>query len=199
MADPASAGPIKSSKFGRKPIAKEFTKADQERFRNLLELANSSHYEGERANALAAAQRLAERHGMTLEEAASWRPSAPQPAEPHVTSADPFAYRRNVQPGSHQWWQMSLNQAAMDADKNRWESAVRAARNRGLDGSEAGNRAGTPPNAKRSNSRSRRNPISHAAVLLKETSLPFDEIADITGLDVYKIVGMKLKMRKAAA
>ena len=39
------------------------------------------------------------------------------------------------------------------------------------------------------------NPERHAAVLLRETKLPFREVAEITGLDVYKVVGMKLKMR----
>ena len=34
-------------------------------------------------------------------------------------------------------------------------------------------------------------------MLLRETSLPFEEVARITGLDVYKVVGMKLKMRAA--
>ena len=38
---------------------------------------------------------------------------------------------------------------------------------------------------------------TNAAILLRETSLPFDEVARITGLDVYKVVGMKLKMRAA--
>ena len=39
-------------------------------------------------------------------------------------------------------------------------------------------------------------PEVHAAVLLRETRLPFREVADITGLDIYDVVGMKLKMRK---
>jgi hypothetical protein len=43
----------------------------------------------------------------------------------------------------------------------------------------------------------RMNPTRHAAILLKETSLPFNEVARITGLNVYKVVGMKLKMRAA--
>ena len=35
-------------------------------------------------------------------------------------------------------------------------------------------------------SKARRNPSQHAVVLLKETALPFDEIANITGLSIYK-------------
>jgi hypothetical protein len=34
--------------------------------------------------------------------------------------------------------------------------------------------------------------------LLKETSFSFEEIADITGLSVYKVIAMKLKSRDAA-
>ena len=69
-------------------------------------------------------------------------------------------------------------------------------RERGLDGANKSetDRFGT----RRPNSKSRRNPISHATVLLKETSLPFQEIADITGLDIYDVIAMKLKMRAAA-
>ena len=46
--------------------------------------------------------------------------------------------------------------------------------------------------------KARRNPLKHAEVLLKETSLHFDEIAEITGLNIYEVVGIKLKLRKAA-
>ena len=40
-----------------------------------------------------------------------------------------------------------------------------------------------------------RNPTDHAEVLLKETSLSSHEIAEMTGLDVYEVFGMKLKNR----
>ena len=35
-------------------------------------------------------------------------------------------------------------------------------------------------------------------MLLSETSLPLKEIVSLTGLDIYEIVGMKLKMRANA-
>ena len=35
-----------------------------------------------------------------------------------------------------------------------------------------------------------------ARVLLLETSLPIEEIAGITGLDVYRVAAMKLKLRE---
>jgi hypothetical protein len=43
--------------------------------------------------------------------------------------------------------------------------------------------------------RRRMNPSRHAATLLRETSLSFREIASITGLDIYAVVGLKLKLR----
>ena len=42
------------------------------------------------------------------------------------------------------------------------------------------------------------NPFSHARTLIRETSLPLREIASITGLDIYQVVGLKLKMRTVA-
>ena len=192
-------------------IAKQFTETDQERLRNLLELAESSPFPGERDNALAAAKRLAERHGMSLEEAASWRPDRqrasgpPGPPGPSGPSGrhsamdgdfvSPFVYRPDRKTADR-WQRTSLDPAAQEAEKKRWQEAVNAARQRGLDGGEKSEteRFGT----RRPNSRSRRNPIAHATVLLKETSLPFEEIADITGLDIYDVIAMKLKLRAAA-
>ena len=46
---------------------------------------------------------------------------------------------------------------------------------------------------------SRRGPLVHARVLLRETRLPLSEIASICGLDVYTVAGLKLKMREDAA
>ena len=35
-------------------------------------------------------------------------------------------------------------------------------------------------------------------LLLAETSLPLEEVVELTGLNIYDIVGLKLKMRSAA-
>ena len=60
-------------------IATSFNDAERKRFQGLLRLAAESPYVGERENALAAARRMAERHGMTVEEAAGMeRPRAAQ-------------------------------------------------------------------------------------------------------------------------
>lgn len=39
---------------------------------------------------------------------------------------------------------------------------------------------------------------NHARLLLAETSLPLEEVVELTGLNIYDIVGLKLKMRSAA-
>lgn len=162
------------------------------RFRNLLELANSSKFEGERANALAAAERLATKHGLSLDEAARWSPEqAPQQPKygrAHTGRMSPFDLRANSN--------VAADTKSHEEDKARWQEAVQTAKTRGLD-QEKG-RSNRQESRPRSSSKSRRNPLTHAEVLLKETSLPCLEIVDITGLDIYTIVGMKLKLRKAA-
>lgn len=162
------------------------TGAEQTRFRNLLELANSSKFEGERANALDAARRIAERHGMTLEEAAR---TGLEPRQPIPMTAD------GRRPDPRAAYFAYAQQQAAEREKRRWEDAVQKARERGLDGGiDAQTRNDLRP---RRTSRARRDPVKHASVLLEETRLPFNEIADITGLSVYAVVGMKLKMRSA--
>lgn len=80
-------------------------------------------------------------------------------------------------------------------EKRRWNAAYEAARRRGLDGeAEAnGGKPRRPPQQPKSNRRM--NPFQHARSLLRETSLPLSEIADITRLSIYQVVGLKLKMR----
>lgn len=127
---------------------------------------------------------------MTLEEAARWRPEPERPPTPEVD----FSVYRPDRRTSHQWFREALDPTV---EKERWEKAVHRARERGLDRSEEAARS--RPNQRKWSSRARRNPYSHAEVLLKETGLPFSEIASITGLDIYTVVALKLKMRRYAA
>jgi hypothetical protein len=158
-----------------------------------LRLAAESPFEGERGNALAAATRMAERAGLTLEEAAG----AAEPAEPRQE-----APRR--QGGATAWEAASLGRFAhalhlmdhyLHRDKVRREAALQAARQRGLDAEELKKQA--PSLGARPSSDRRMDPVKHAAVLLQDTSLPFHEVAAITGLDIYEVVGLKLKLRAA--
>jgi hypothetical protein len=178
---------------GALAINTEFSSRERERFRNLLELAKSSKFDGERSNAMAAATRLAAKHGLSLEEAARFQGNPAQEITPKPRrqpgTSDPFGYpaRATAADVSHA--------ARMADEKQRWKDAVENARQRGLDKSEKSRAGAARP--KRFN-RSRRNPMAHATVLLKETRLSLHEIADISGLDIYAVVGVKLKMRNGA-
>jgi Protein of unknown function (DUF2786) len=178
-----------------RPISTPFNEDERRRFRNLLELANSSPYQGERDNAMAAAERLAQRHGMTLEQAAGGGMQTPR-QEPPPRSGPEMAQERELARVVH------LMDYQIQLDKARIAEAMQAAVERGYD-----------PNADRiphrrqpqalqnwrpSRSRRRMEPHRHARVLLEETALPIEEIADITGLDVYKVAGLKLQLRRSS-
>ena len=81
-------------------------------------------------------------------------------------------------------------------DKARWQSAVKEAQNRGLDWFEQKKTVKELRQYKFG--KTRRHPVKHAQVLLNETSLRFSEIAQITGLNVYQVVTIKLQLREAA-
>ncbi len=158
-------------------------------------MAAESPYEGERANALAAATRLAARCGLTLDEAAAGAPQQePPPQEPR--SDDFMAEDLGFRPHTLDRFARAVH--LMDSyimtDKARRADALREAQSRGLDAEEL-RRAVTSSVLNARSSRRRMNPIRHATTLLRETSLSFREIASITGLDIYAVVGLKLKLR----
>ena len=128
---------------------------------------------------------------MSLKEAAGSPPS-----EPNVnrwSRASNFHNYPYVAPHVSNVLKNSHNEAL---DKARWQSAVKEAQNRGLDWSE---QKKTVRELRQHKFRkARRHPVKHAQVLLNETSLPFFEIAQITGLNVYQIVTIKLQLREAA-
>ncbi len=163
----------------------------RERFRALLNLAAESPFEGERDNAMAAAARLAEQHGMSLDEAA--RPPA-RPPEAPVGRRDESAFGSVAAKFSGYF---DPGERQLRADKARRDAALRDALERGLD---ANRRSGDDRTMRRraSSSQAQRSPRSHAHVLLAETSFSLEEIVGLTGLDIYQVVGLKLKMRSAA-
>ncbi|MGD1880498.1 MAG: hypothetical protein ACFB13_23730 [Kiloniellaceae bacterium] len=179
-------------------ISAGFSEAERQRFHNLLQLAAESPFEGERTNALAAAQRLAERCGLTLEEAAAGdekqEPLREAPRDDSVM-ADDLGMDRDAR---HRFARAAhLMDGYIMTDKMRREAALREAQARGLDAEEL-RKAVTASVTQRKTMRQRRmNPNRHATMLLRETSLSFREIANITGLDVYAVVGLKLKLRAA--
>lgn len=170
--------------------ARAFNEAEQTRFRNLLNLAKESPYEGERVAALAAAERMAKSRGMTLEEAAGGGPAPKRPEAryPHFSrkqAKDAFGLAKAAR----------MTDAWTEADKARRDTAMEEARQRGLDEEERRREAAAANRVVRRNNR-KRDPQSHARVLLQETSLPLEEICMLTGLDIYQVVGMKLEMRR---
>ena len=169
-------------------ISEAFTESERERFHNLLLLAAESPFEGERVNAIEAATRLAAKHGLTLQEAAR-ADAAPPPPPPQPTVAR-WSPHRDLARFVH------MSEQFIKADKKRREEALREARERGLDADER--RAADRPAKRPAFNRAKRNGVSHARVLLAETTLPLQEVADLSGLDIYQVVGMKLKMRASA-
>lgn len=86
-------------------------------------------------------------------------------------------------------------------DKRQWRAAYEAARRRGLDREEEAAAKATAQRRTSSRPKSdrRMNPYLHARTLLRETTLPLSEIATITRLSIYQVVGLKLKMREEDA
>ena len=164
--------------------------AERERFNALLKVATESPYPGERANALDAARRLAERHGMSLQEAAG------EPRGPARTVEMPQRPRRYTQREMAEI--IAFSEARLRADKERYERALREARERGLDGCTIKPEVRSASTGAQKASQRSRTPHSFAKVLLSETTLPLREIVSLTGLDIYRVVGLKLKMRSAA-
>lgn len=171
--------------------SRPFDLVERTRFHNLLKLAAESPFEGERSAALAAAERLATRHGMTLEEASTGGPPPPvAPKKPSMTRREKEdAKLRDV--GRH----VHMMDNWVSNDKERRDAALAEAYERGLDSDK---RKRGSVQAPRRNA-SKRNPQSHATVLLKETSMPMEEICAMTGLDIYEVVSLKLNLRSRAA
>ncbi len=171
----------------------------------MLKLAAESPFAGERQNALAAAARLATGHGMTLEEAAAGGgdPEHVQPPKRSPGNAESIRRKARDAVDGIRFASKVAARAVHDVDgwhrleKERFEQAVRDARSRGLDAEER-RRKNAPARPVRSRSGGR-DPKSHANILLRETSLPLAEICQMTGLDMYQVVGLKLKMRPVAA
>lgn len=164
--------------------------AERARFNALLKVAAESPYPGERANALDAARRLARRHGMSLQEAAR------EPRGPTRAVQMPQRPRRYT---SREMAEIiAFSEARLRADKERYERALREAKNRGLDGNAIKPQVRPASTGAQKSSPRSRTPHSFARVLLSETTLPLREIVSLTGLDIYRVVGLKLKMRSAA-
>ena len=129
-----------------------------------------------------------------MEEAAGWTPKE----ENSKVSADGAYKFRGFRYEDSFATTVTVNNLRSEKvnDRAQWQEAVQNARNRGLEWTNAERTAGIF--RPRSFSKARRHPVKHAEVLLNETSLPIQEIMEITGLNVYQVVSLKLKLRVAA-
>jgi hypothetical protein len=89
---------------------------------------------------------------------------------------------------------MHLTDIAIRLAKLQREAALAQAKARGLDAAEEAAARRRRDHVQRQNGR-RMDPHDHARVLLTETSLRLRDIVDITGLDIYQVVGLKLALR----
>ena len=194
-------------------ISTGFDKQERKRFHNLLKLAAESPFEGEREAALAAAKRLARKHGMSLQDAAAEPEQEDQPSQSPKRNQDEFWGRATARtwsgegfeppPGFEERWGKTRERDERwknpDDEKRNWNAAYDAARKRGLDQeAEAAAEAPKRRAPQQPKSSRRMNPEQHARALLQETTLPLEEIAAITKLTIYQIVAIKLKLRAEA-
>jgi hypothetical protein len=136
-----------------------FTAKERLRFRKLLEVANSTTYDGERDAALHAATRLAATHGLSLREAAGMAdhftdtPDAARerPGKPHARPAGfPADFGAGAAEQMGRWWSQRRHGESVDktaagfqteierdaAEKRRYAQAMEDAIRRGLDEDE---------------------------------------------------------------
>ena len=169
---------------GERLIDQELTMEERKLFHSLLKLAEASEYPGERENAMAAAKRIAERKGLTLEEAAMVSPPVKRQERPQQNLHEKEAAQH-----------IHMMDRDLRMAKQRREEAMEAARQRGLDAQE---RQPRQRNQRARRSTARMPAEMHAWKLVTETTLPYQEISKITGLDIYQIVHMKIRCLRAA-
>ena len=90
-----------------------------------------------------------------------------------------------------------LSEEALRRDKEAREASRQAAFARGLDAAERRPPASGPGLFRRASTR-RMDPFRHARNLLLETALPLREIVRLTGLTIWQVVALKLKLRLEA-
>lgn len=166
--------------------------ADRDRFRKLLTLAAESPFAGEREAALIAAERLATRNGLSLDEAARGftgsESSETESRRRRPRDEQRSAWMHNVY--SHYAYDAAASRARQQHRKNV-EAEQRAEEQRQRDQRSWSRQF-------RARSRQRIPPLEHARILMQETRFPLREISTITGVSMHDLVGLKLKLREAS-
>jgi len=179
-----------------------FTARERERFRKLLEVANSTTYDGEKDAALAAATRLARSRGMSLREAAGM-----SEADANRSEKSSYDERHRRQRKSSKTADFGETFRApkngfrsehenTEKEKRRYEQAMADAIKRGLkiepDEAKSSKR---PPYVRRSGTGAWRSRPDFIRVLLRETHMTAREIAATVGVSVHDVYKEKLLMR----
>ena len=206
----------------------QFSAKERQRFRKLLEVANSTSYAGEREAALHAATRLAATHGLSLREAAGMPEhraengdrARPQPTKTKGPAGFPADHGAASPEQMGRWWSQRRGadgpektaagvQSEVEryaAEKRRHAAAMEDALRRGLDEDE---RRAEEIKRRRAEALRARGGLKRASsawrprpefvrVLLTETSMSAKEIAAAAGVTIYDVFREKLLMRPRA-
>lgn len=178
-----------------------FTERERDRFRKLLEVANSTTYDGEKEAALAAATRLAKSKGMSLHEAAGMREPKKksdgprQSAHPRTTARRGDAEFGKTMRAAGGAYRYEKEQSA--AEKKRYDKAMAEAVRRGLKVEEDERPKSRPPQKRKASSGAQRSRPDFIRVLLRDTRMSAREIASTVGVSVNEVFKQKLLMRRA--
>jgi hypothetical protein len=189
-------------------MAESFTPDERARLQKLLVLAKESPYPGERTAALAAAERLAQRKGLSLEDAARFAAHDAEDAELRARRAQAEQARRRRH-ATEDWFRRAQEDGAyarrfhqaFHAHDSQAAAASRARQRQRLAEEEAERRAAEEQRQARAMRFNRRRsyrrmpPREHAKILILETAMPLAEISRITGLSMHDVIALKLKLR----
>lgn len=179
---------------------KTFTERERDRFRKLLEVANSTTYDGEKDAALAAATRLAKSKGMSLHEAAGMQDPAEKKEKARPKRNKSTGRRSDVDFGktlrtARGGYRYEKEQSA--ADKKRYDEAMEEAVLRGLKTEEEKKPKARPPQKRKASSGAWRSKPDFIRILLRDTKMSAREIASTVGVSENEVFKQKLLMRRA--
>jgi len=198
----------------------DFSAKERLRFRKLLEVAYSTTFAGEREAALAAAERVAAAHGLSLREAAGLPERERETPKPEPRPRGHAGFRADFGAAGPEamgrWWagraQPNAGSASeahrMAAEKRRHDQAMAEAIRRGLDADERAAEAARAKRAETRYTRDRSHSRNHGPwrsrpefvrVLLAETTMSAKDIAAVAGVTIYDVFREKLLMRRAKA
>ena len=170
---------------------------ERERFRKLLQVAESTKFIGEKKAALAAATRIANSKGLSLREAAGMEEKSRR--EDSIATRSKTGHRFDdffVKKNKSNWQSFKSDLHDLYEEKQRFEKARSDAINRGLDSDETNKVRKKQSYHKGSRSNAWRSRPDFIRVLLKETKMSLKEISATVGVSLHEVVKERLLMRK---